>query len=214
MQKLVWGVLFGIFTASALAANVRVSHLAPLAPSVDVYLNGQLKFRNVPFRGVTEYLAVPKGIYDVQVFRAGTNTQPIISAPNVNLGDGSYTITAAGRGDDKSYFPVVFSDQMVASPNQATVRLINASPDLRSIDLSVQNTELVQNVAYKSASSYLRFGPGQYNLEVRLSGFQTPMINIRNLRLEPGKIYTLFVVGLLEDNTLNYILAEDQPRQN
>lgn len=211
MKKVLMLCLLVAFLTPAWAARVRVSHLAPLAPQIDVYLNGQLKFKNVPFRGVTDYLDIPEGRYDLEAFPAGQTQNPVLVAEAVTFGGGNYTITAAGRGDTKSYFPVVFSDEVAYSASQAEVRVINASPDLLSIDLALRGSvEVVRNIGFKNASSYLRFGAGTYNLEVRRSGLHTPMVNIPNLRLEAGKVYTLFVVGLLDDNTLNYILTVDQ----
>ena len=210
MNGKLWIILGVLLISSAWAGKVRVTHLAPLATAVDVYMNGELRFPNIPFRSVTRYLPVLQGLYDIEVFRTGTREKPIIVARDIKIDDGTYTITAAGRGDDKSYFPIIFRDDLQASPNQAEVRIINASPDLRSIDLGIRGgIDITQGVAYKSASNYLRFGPGTYNLEVRLSGLHTPMVNITALKLESGKVYTLFVVGLLEDNTLNYVLSED-----
>ena len=211
MKKVLFLIALVVLMSSAWAARVRVSHLAPLAPQIDMYLNGQLKFKNIPFRGVTDYLDIPEGRYELKAFPAGQTQNPILVAEGVTFGGGNYTITAAGRGDTKSYFPVVFSDEIIRSASQAEVRVINASPDLLSIDLAVRGSvEVVRNINFKNASSYLRFGAGSYNLEVRRSGLHTPMINISNLRLEAGKVYTLFVVGLLDDNTLNYILTVDQ----
>jgi hypothetical protein len=79
-------------------ARVRFVHLSPDAPAVDVALeNGPYMFRNVPFRGVGDYVTVPAGTYNVQVYVAGTLTQPIPTVTGLQLmGGKTYTVFAMG----------------------------------------------------------------------------------------------------------------------
>lgn len=80
---------------------VRVAHLAPSAPAVDVYatapdasLDGETPvLSNVPFGAVSDYLVVPAGEYQFRVTVAGTTTVAIDSGSvAVNEGD---VVTAA-----------------------------------------------------------------------------------------------------------------------
>ncbi len=196
----------------ALAANVRVSHLAPRAPSVDVYLNGQKTFSNIPFRTVTAYLHVPNGVYDVTIYAAGERGNPILEGRNLSFGDETYTITAAGFGPEKSQRPVVFVDNLAPNPNFARLRVINASPDAPTLDIGMRgNLSLLRGVGFKDASSYLRFGPGLFNLEIRFADSADRVLPVPDVSLEAGKVYTLFIVGSRGDGTLNYVLTEDRP---
>lgn len=204
--------LIALMASPALAANVRVSHLAPRAPSVDVYLNGQQTFTNVPFRTVTAYLHVPNGVYDVSIYATGERTNPILEGRNLSFGDETYTITAAGFGPEKSQRPVVFVDNLAPNPNFARLRVINASPDAPTLDLGLRdNVSLLRGVGFKDASSYLRFGPGRFDLEIRFPNVPEGVLALPDLNLEAGKVYTLFIVGSRTDGTLNYVLTEDRP---
>ena len=204
--------LIASMASPALAANVRVSHLAPRAPSVDVYLNSQKTFTNVPFRTVTAYLHVPNGVYDVTIYATGERTNPILEGRNLSFGDETYTITAAGFGPEKSQRPVVFVDNLSPNPNFARLRVINASPDAPTLDLGLRDTlSLLRGVGFKDASSYLRFGPGHFDLEIRFPNAPDGTLAVPDLNLEAGKVYTLFIVGSRTDGTLNYVLTEDRP---
>lgn len=71
------------------AVKVRVVHGAPGAPEVDVYVTAPGAdlatatpvLTNVPYRGVSGYLSVPPGAYQVRVTVAGTKTVAIDSGP-------------------------------------------------------------------------------------------------------------------------------------
>ena len=52
-------------------AKVRVLHASPDAPAVDIYANGAEILSDVPFGGISAYLEVPAGEYQIQVFVAG-----------------------------------------------------------------------------------------------------------------------------------------------
>jgi hypothetical protein len=201
-----------MLASPVLAANVRVSHLAPNAPSVDVYLNGQKAFADVPFRAVTAYLDIPNGRYDVGVYATGTREKPILEASGVDFqNDLPYTITAAGFGPEKSQRPAVFVDDLVPNASFARLRVINASPDAKSLELAIRDgLPLLTGVGFKSASAYLRFGAGRFDLEVRIPGLMPGVLALPTLQLEAGKVYTVFVVGSATDGTLNYVLTEDR----
>jgi hypothetical protein len=42
-------------------ARVRVAHMSPHAPNVDVYVDGSVALEDVPFGAVSDYLDVPPG---------------------------------------------------------------------------------------------------------------------------------------------------------
>ena len=208
MKRCLTLLLMLLFASPALAANVRVSHLAPLAPTVDVYLNGKRSFTDVPFKSVTAYLNIPDGQYDVLVYPAGRTDNTILDARGVTLAGGNFTITAAGFGPQKSTFPVVFEDRLEASPNLARLRIINAATDIAEVDLATsEGVPFALGIRFKTASAYSYFGPGIWNLEIRASN--TSVLRLPALTLERGKVYTVFVVGTKADGTLNYVITED-----
>jgi hypothetical protein len=49
------------------AAFVRVAHLSPDAPNVDVWLDGNVVLQDVPFRAFSGYLELASGDHLVQV---------------------------------------------------------------------------------------------------------------------------------------------------
>ena len=52
---------------------VRVFHASPNAPAVDIYVNGSLVFENLSYKEFTEYVPLPMGEYNVQVYQKDDN---------------------------------------------------------------------------------------------------------------------------------------------
>lgn len=84
-------------------ARVRVVHLSPTAGNVDVFVTAvgadlalaNPTLANVPFRGVSGYLSVPAGTYQVRVVPAGTAAGA--RAANVAINVASLAIPALGN---------------------------------------------------------------------------------------------------------------------
>ena len=85
--------------ADGLAMNqsrVRVIHLSPDAPEVDVLINGQIAFDNVGFMDATDYIQVSSGTYNIVVNLAGTNDTILTFSPQLNS-QKVYTIYVVGN---------------------------------------------------------------------------------------------------------------------
>jgi hypothetical protein len=75
--------------------KVRVLHLSPDTPAVDVALaGGPVLVRGLAFRDVTPYLEVDAGSYSFEVRPAGTTTVAL-GIPNAQLGAGNIASVAA-----------------------------------------------------------------------------------------------------------------------
>lgn len=75
--------------------KVRVLHLSPDAPAVDIAVTGgPVLVRNLAFREVTPYLEVDAGTYNLEVRVAGTNTVAL-ALPNTQLEAGDVLSVAA-----------------------------------------------------------------------------------------------------------------------
>jgi hypothetical protein len=76
-------------------AAVRVWHLSPDAPRVDIYVNGEKTLSRVAYKAASEYLTLDPGTYAVQVNVAGTDT--VVAKKNITVkADRAYTAAALG----------------------------------------------------------------------------------------------------------------------
>lgn len=85
--------------ADGLAMNqsrVRLIHLSPDAPEVDVLINGQIVFNNIGFMDATDYIKVVSGTYNIVVNLAGTNDTILTFSPQLNS-QKVYTVYVVGN---------------------------------------------------------------------------------------------------------------------
>ena len=190
-------------------ANVRVAHLSPDAPPVDVYVNGTRALSGVVFKDVSSYLPAWTGSTNFRVTPANAATPVVIDATvTLNVG-GNYTVAATGLL--ASIQPVVLEDDR-GTTGQSKVRFVHASPDAPAVDIAVQGGPVVfSNVSFRQASAYPQVAPSTYTLEARPAGTTTAALTVPDVVLRPGTNYTIFAVGLLSNNSLAALPVVDAP---
>ncbi|GAB2933310.1 hypothetical protein GCM10027047_32180 [Rhodococcus aerolatus] len=191
------------FAQEATGANpdalVRLAHLSPDTPAVDVYLAQQggpapTVVRDVAYGAVSDYLALAPGSWTVDMRPAGA---PATSAPvfdtsaTVAAGD-AYSVLVTGTGGTLT--STVTTDDLAPVPaGEARARVVQASP--RAADATFQAVGgplLAQDQAYGTASPYGTVPAGRWSVQVSEPGSTTP--DVRTLDLAEGSVNTLVVV--------------------
>jgi hypothetical protein len=180
-------------------ARVRVIHASPDAPNVDVYVDGTRALADVPYKAASDYLPVPAGPHNVQVFAAGADPSgdAVIDA-DVTLEAGKdYTVAAVGNLAEIE--PAVFADDNSApAAGKAHVRVIHASPDAPAVDIAVKDGPvLFPNLSFPNAAGPAPVDAGTYDLEVRAAGTDTVALPLNGVQLQAGTIYTVVAIGLV-----------------
>ena len=194
---------------AALPAKLRVAHLSPDAPAVDIWVNGARVLEAVPFKAISDYLDLDAGTYQIQVSPAGA-TEPIVIDATVELEIGTaYTVAATGLLADIQ--PIVLVDDLQTIPDGAKVRFVHTSPDAPAVDVGVSGGPVLFRAAsFREASEYLSVEGGLYNLEVRLAGTMTVALPVPGVQFMNGSNYTIFAIGLAGDGSLMALAAVDQ----
>jgi hypothetical protein len=127
---------------------LRVVHASPDAPAVDVYAEGldEPLFSDVAYGGVTDYLMVPEGTYNIQLRGAGAlpSSDPVFETGDLMVTDGD-VITAIATGflssmDAADEFRVLpLFEEFAAANSSARVRIVHASPDAPTVAIDVGN---------------------------------------------------------------------------
>ena len=190
-------------------AQVRVVHLSPDAPAVDVAVNGEVAVAGAVYLDATDYLPVPAGDVRITVTPAG-QTQPIVIDATVSLGaDASYTVAATGFLADIQ--PLVILDDRSPS-GDANVRFVHTSPDAPAVTVAVsEGPNIFGGVAFREATSYAGVPGGTYDLEVRVAGTSTVALPLPGVDFMGGTNYTVFAVGLASDGSLSALPLVDAP---
>jgi hypothetical protein len=186
--------------APATTAQLRVVHASPDAPNVDVLVDDAAALTNVPYKGASDYLAVPSGARNLKVRAAGTSTVVIDEDATVDAGR-TYTVLATGPV--ASIAPLVLEDDL-ADPAAGNVklRLVHASPTAGTVDIYVSApaddiaaaTPTLSDVPFRAASDYLEVPAGTYRVRITPAGTKTVAIDVDDVSLAAGQIRTAVAV--------------------
>ncbi|MCM3537058.1 DUF4397 domain-containing protein [Priestia endophytica] len=190
--------------------RIRILHASPGAPSVDVYLNGRKTIPNLIFKQETDYIELREGgRYRIDLYKAGETARPLISAEKEIKKDMQYTIIAAGEPTNLSLLAI--KDEHTVPKGEAKLRFIHLSPNAPSIDVAaVRGDVIFPNVSFKEVTNYLALTPMEVNIELRRSGSKEVLLKIPPLRLRPDRAYTVYGVGLVNENPpLEALVTQD-----
>ncbi|UPV74068.1 DUF4397 domain-containing protein [Halorussus limi] len=192
------------------SATVRIAHMSPDAPAVDVQVDNQTVFQNLEYGDVTEFTELESGEHQVTIVTA--DNESVVFEGQLSLrANESYTITAAGEVSENAtqgFEPIALrTDPAVPSENESVVRLAHFSPDAGPIDVTLrQSGEVVaDNLTFGNATEYATLPSGVYTFEVRAAAEDNngTVVATFNESLLGGTAYTAFAAG--------YASPEDAP---
>ena len=179
----------------AAQARVMVVHASPNAPAVDVLVDDmKVNSTGLAFPNNSGYLTVMAGQRNLKVNAAGTNTSVINANTNLEANK-NYSVFAINNLANIE--ALVLTDDLTApASGKAHVRFVHLSPDAPAVDIAVKNGPvLFSNRSFKSATDFTPVDATSYNLEVRLAGTNTVVLDLPGVTLQNGKIYTVFARG-------------------
>jgi hypothetical protein len=200
-----------VATASAAtsAGWIRLAHLSPNTPAVDVYLysfgnsSAQIVLHHVAYGTVSPYEQVPAGDYTVAMRAAGATatSAPVLSA-SVDVAAG-HAYTVAGLGPQSGLRLQVLDDQLTTPSGFALVRIIQASLKQSVVSVSWGDDKLQGSLKFGAVSPYQTVSQGSKTLTVSGGGDQATA----SVPLAAGTVHTLVVLdgpnGLQIDNLLD-----------
>jgi hypothetical protein len=198
LAALALGLLAGASPASASAGSgwLRLAHLSPNTPAVDVYLysfhnpNALVVVHHVAYGTISGYQKVKAGEYTVAMRAAGAppSSAPVISTSvNIRPG-GAYTV--AGMGPAKGLELQVLHDRLTTPKGKALVRIIQASLREHRVTIRAGHRVIAKNVRFASVSSYKVVKPGDWNVSAAGPTDRTSS----NITLAAGTIHTIVVL--------------------
>ena len=180
-------------------ASIRVAHLSPDAPNVDVYVAGDAVLEDVPYRTVSDYLDIQSGTYQVMITAAG-DMDTVVYDQELDVPAGEFTIAALGElADENEAFGVeVYEDDISDPGEEARIRLVHAAPDAPNVDVTTGGNALFEDVPFGAAGA-TTVAPGEYTLNVRPATENNDGDVVADFDVAPeaGTVYTGFAVGYL-----------------
>ncbi|WP_053658025.1 DUF4397 domain-containing protein [Micromonospora sp. NRRL B-16802] len=185
-------------TGADTVGYVRLAHLSPDTPAVDVYLATPdaakpKVFPGVGYGVVSDYLGLPPGRYAVAMREAGTPAgEPPVLTTEVAVTSGSaYTVAGVGRHADLG-LRVLHDDLSAPAQGHAKVRVVQASVRTPVLDVAAADGPMIANdVQFATTTAYQQVPPGAWRL--RLTGAGGPSTDAE-VRLTDGAVYSLLVL--------------------
>jgi hypothetical protein len=196
------------FASSATSGTgwIRLAHLSPNTPAVDVYLysfgnsNAEIVLHHVAYGTVSPYESVTAGDYSVAMRAAGASPT---SAPVLSTGvtiQAGHAYTVAGMGPESGLRLQVLDDDLTTPPGQALVRVIQASLKDQEVKVTLGSTVLASKLAFANVTSYEAVSPGTQTVAVTAGGGGVSS----SITFAAGTVHTLVVLdganGLEIDN--------------
>jgi hypothetical protein len=199
-------------------SKIRVAHLSPDAPAVDVCLYPTGGMPTAPAIGTPEglaypnatgYLDVPAGTYDAGIVLAGADcSDPVAVIEGLPLAaDKAYTAAAVGllgaMGAQKAFEVTLLEDNLGApAAGKAHLRFIHASADAPNVDVGVLAngavTDVWSDVAFPNAGAYTPVdAPFTADVGATVAGDTNVAIGFTNINIPEGAIVDIFAIGLL-----------------
>jgi Domain of unknown function (DUF4397) len=179
-------------------AYLRLAHLSPDTPTVDVYVDSaadpsrSFVVPGVGYGAVSDYKPLPPDSYVISMRPAGApaSSPPVISASVDAKPGAAYTVAGTGRSANLGLS--VLNDKLDAPPaGKASVRVINAALSTPSADVGPVNGPVwAKGVAFGTETNYVDCPLGNWDLKV------TAGDTAKNvpLTLEQNSSYTVLLV--------------------
>jgi hypothetical protein len=194
-------------------ALVRVIDAIPGNRPVDVLAGDMVVFPSIDYKTVTQYQELPDDRLNFRVRPAGQTGGESLAENSEGLAGGNrYTLVAYPQRDGTTEL-AAFSDNLTPpSEGKAKVRVIHAAPQVGEVDVYVVGRDtLFSGVNVGTGSTYNEVDPMEVTLQIRPEGRQNSLLNIDDVRFEPGKVYTIIVVGSERGQSrLEAIRVEDE----
>ena len=186
------------FASSATTGTgwIRLAHLSPNTPAVDVYLysfgdsDAMIVLHHVAYGTVSPYESVKAGDYSVAMRGAGASatSQPVLSTSVTIAAGKAYTV--AGMGPESGLRLQVLDDELTTPPGQARVRVIQASLKQQMVNVTLGSTVLASSLKFADVSPYQTVSPGSQTVTVSAGAEEANS----HVTFAAGTVHTLVVL--------------------
>lgn len=188
-------------TAAEMPGYVRLAHLSPDTPKVDVWLTSfrgnkfSTMLPSVGYGDVSDYQRLSPGTYTVAMRQPGAseNSAPLLSTNVIVVSGNAYTVAGVGRFANIS-LRVLTDDLSHPSPGKARMRVVQASSVAPVVDVSTTTGKTVAtDVRFPSTTSYAEVPAQPWTLEAdpQVAGVKTAQ---ESVDVKAGSIYTVLVL--------------------
>jgi hypothetical protein len=184
------------------AVYLRAAHFSVDAPTVDIYVNGDLAVSNLDFPEVSSWSASEAGSYEVAVVLAGANVADAVVTGSWDVEEGQWiTLAIVGLAADNSLAITALVDDLGNIPDgNFRVSAVNAIAEFEPINVLVGDTEISHGLGFpgtfEDSDGYVTTSlvAGDYAIEIQNEAGEA-IINLDEITMGAGRAYFVAVVG-------------------
>ena len=168
--------------------------------TVNFYLNGTRlnKNSNLYPAGASGYISVPFGAQNYQVkkiFNPANSIVQTLFSKSLTLDTAkAYSFFIAGETADDAFATTDVLSEPDTTDYKSFVRFVNASPGDGTFNLTIGDTVLFHDQAFKSAGDFTQIGSGPKSIKLYQTGSSNP-VDTLSLPMGSRAIYTIYVKG-------------------
>jgi hypothetical protein len=177
------------------AVYLRGAHFSVDAPTVDIYVNGDLAVSNLSFPEVSSWSASEAGSYEVAVVLAGGNVADAVVTGSWDAEEGQWiTVAVVGLAEDNSLAVHAIPD------GNFRISAFNAIAEFEPINVLVGDNEIVHGLGFpgtfEESDGYVTTSlvAGSYAIEIQNEAGEA-IINLDQIMMGAGRAYFLAAVG-------------------
>lgn len=179
-------------------ATVSIIHAAPGMPELSFFVDKVNKAtKALTYNTAIDYQSINSGKRELSVTKKGI-TDILVKVEVSLAAEKSYSAFVADKTGNA--LVIVADDLTAPAADKAKIRFINLSPDAGNIDLAVtgKTEALIAKKAFKEASDFTNTSEvgAEINFEIRENGKTTVLATLPKVKIEKGKIYTIYAKGL------------------
>lgn len=184
-------------------ASLRVIHLSPDAPNVDVFLNeaGSAAVNDLGFAEGTPYVTTPAGSYRIDLAPTGGSVGDAVLTKNGVMLEGGRRYTAVALDEVSQLDALALEDNFDGLANgNIRVRPIHAAVAVGQVDIwnipsTGSPTLLYENVDFSVVGTYLDLPAGAYILGFDVNDDLSPDVVFSIPALPAGTVANVFAVS-------------------
>lgn len=207
---------FGIILLSCNTTGVSPTHYARLqvinalagSSPINFTLNSTQKNKStIAFPASSGYISIIPDSNYIQFQTASSLVYLNTTTPAINhlllRADSSYSVFLTGSTSNYTFLKI--NDVLTNPANtRAKIRFVNAATDAGALDVTINGTNIYQNINYKSVSTFVEVPAGTYEFKAMKTGVTgTSLATLSNQVLADGKIYTIYAAGLTTSTATN-----------
>lgn len=204
-------------------ARVRLIHLAPDENNIDLAVSGGDEWQDdVDFPNASDYEDVDAGTYDLDV-RDHDEESVIISTTGVTiLADRAYDVLVLGQASAENLSTLILETRIsppcgdvlgIGSEEDSCIRVLNASPDSPGVDVYVNDTLVVQNLAYGDSTEFTSVPSGddsKIKLTATGGSIDSPILE-DDMDMDAGQAYEMIALNSADDLELTTVEVDLSP---